>query len=799
MEILKNLWYMARRFKTATALNLLGLTVAFTAFYLLMTQVEFSRYYNRSLPGYERMFRLEWMSDAAAPWNVWTARPFIDAVSQLPQVEDYILTQAWAGEASIDLDGSRLSYRSCSTDGHALTMYGAVAVDGRLTWDEGDEEGILIPASLAKTCFGQEQVAGRMLRVDKDSVTIRGVYRDLPENSLAQNAIYTNMGNESADSYSEWSYTGSVKLREGINVEEFQKLLKPTIFRVTKQLLLPKLQIPDGANNEEIDEEINKFTNGISVRMCPYTETYYSGVDKFRDKGNPVLVWVLTMAAWLLVVVATVNFLNFTLAESPMRLRGINTRRVLGSSVWRLRLQLVGETLAVTLFSCIVGLALCAALSTLTTELLMGSASLAQHPGLCVLCLLCAVCVGLVAGVYPAWFCTSFPPALALKGNFGLTRGGQRMRYVLLGLQLCISLLLVCFVGILLLQSRHIHTSDYGFDKDQLAYAYLRSPESQEKKAALKTELERMAGIQGVAFSQMSLGTQDQYMGWGRNDEDHVVNFDCFFVDENYFDVMGIGLRQGRKFTAHDNAYIVNPAMARAYPWIEMGRPLLKGDFDVVGVCDDVQFTSMRHNNREMPFAFIHFTPEKMQEWGGRDRLVVLNVRMAAGTDKLQLRRQIQQTAVSLTGDDELEFRFLDERMEHLYRDEFRFIRQVISFSVICLVLTLIGVFCLTMFETEYRHKEIGIRKVFGSTETQILRLLSRRYLLLLALAFVIAVPVALWLGREWLQGFAERTPIYWWLFPLTLMFVAFVTLLTVTIQGWRAATENPINSIKTE
>jgi putative ABC transport system permease protein len=137
--------------------------------------------------------------------------------------------------------------------------------------------------------------------------------------------------------------------------------------------------------------------------------------------------------------------------------------------------------------------------------------------------------------------------------------------------------------------------------------------------------------------------------------------------------------------------------------------------------------------------------------------------------------------------------------MERLYQEEFRFIRQVLLFSVICLVITLIGVFCLTMFETEYRRKEIGIRMVMGSSTREILFLFCRRYVWLIVGCFIVAAPIAWHIGKQWLQGFAERTPIYWWLFPLALLVVCVITLATVVIQSWRMANENPVNCIKNE
>ena len=147
----------------------------------------------------------------------------------------------------------------------------------------------------------------------------------------------------------------------------------------------------------------------------------------------------------------------------------------------------------------------------------------------------------------------------------------------------------------------------------------------------------------------------------------------------------------------------------------------------------------------------------------------------------------------------EPEVKFLDQQLEHLYQEEFRFIRQVLVFSVICLIITLIGVFCMTMFETEYRRKEIGIRKVMGSSTREILQLFCKKYILLLLLSFIIAAPIAYFIGSQWLQNFSERTPIYWWLFPLTFLAICLITMITVIIQSWRTANANPVARIKTE
>ena len=209
-----------------------------------------------------------------------------------------------------------------------------------------------------------------------------------------------------------------------------------------------------------------------------------------------------------------------------------------------------------------------------------------------------------------------------------------------------------------------------------------------------------------------------------------------------------------------------------------------------------MRYGSTRIDRATEPMVFI-IMGENYKDWG--DQLGVVNIRVGANIDKVETRQRIDKLLHKMAGSTDVEAKFLDQQLENLYQDEFRFIQQVLWFAVLCLVITLIGVFCLTMFETEYRRKEIGIRKVMGSSTQEILLMFCRHYAVLLAVSFVLAAPMAWYVGREWLQGFAERTPIYWWLFPLALLVVGIITMATVVAQSWRRANENPVNSIKNE
>lgn len=789
---MKSLIYQFRRAKLAGLLNLLGVVLTLAGTFILLTQVIYNARYNHCIPDNENVYRVE-VKGVFAPgkWSSHLSRPIFEILAEQPFVNQSACIW-WGGNEDFDKDGSDINAQYISGNGKLLSLLGAQCVDGTLDLGEEDGDKVVIPASLAVKYFGREDVAGQQLkRKYGDMLTVAGVYRDFPANCFAANYVHHHYGNWCKEDGTEWSFEVFIRVKPGTPRESVEKALR-------KFYLKEMVEDNFGKKYEELSKEEQAQVDRIDYGATPLNETWFSGGRAYYDKGNRSALYMQEFAILLLLLVCIINFANFSMGQAPGRIRSLTIRKVMGEYTWRLRFQLLFEGVVVGTAAWLLSLFVLYLVGEQSgvVQLFTADILLTNNRVLALALLPLAAFIGVVATAYSTWYATSFAPHTAMKGNVGLSPRGHSLRQWLVGLQLCVAMVMVVFMGVIQSQTHYIYHSSYGYAKDSILLFPLGDiPMS--KKPVLRQELEKLPGVSMVSFSQFVLGESDAGMSWGRGNGEVHFQFRVLPVEWNYLRAYGIKMLEGRDFKEGDgDVYIINKAMKDQYPGIETGKPLYDGDMEVAGVCDNIRAGSTRIDNSQTALAFVIFG-EQYSEWG--DRCYNASVRLAPGVDIRKTRQEIEAVLDDLTEGARPDLTFLDDRLEQTYQEENNFIRQMRLAAGLMLIITLIGVFCLTMFETEYRRKEIAIRKVMGSTVGQVLLLFVARYTAPLLVSFVFAVPVGYWLGSRWLENFAEHAPVHWWIFPLALLAVSVVVIVTVVLQSWRVATGNPIDSIKTE
>ena len=665
---------------------------------------------------------------------------------------------------------------------------------------EGDLGALTRPNSVALSRSQAARLgvhAGDVLWFDNEGgrrperqMEVVAVYEDFPANSSFAHIVgLTDRGDGDLDHPNNWNDCYFVRLRAGADAEAVAQRwseLHASIFH-------DYIERMAALWGDEVTEE-----DKIDRRGCllmPLDGLYFDR----RVVGNPspfpigssTLTYSLLSVAVLVIVIALINFVNFFFALLPVRLRAVNILKVFGAPNASLRFSFLFEALGFVILS-----QLCAwyvAIALQGTEFASYvSSSLAFGDNLPVLAnsLAVSLVAALVAGSFPAWYITSFNPAMAAKGSFVGSTTGRRFRTALLGVQFTVSIALIVFSAFTLLQQRYVRRFDLGFSHERVltfgtnSQRLIRADRFDEFASALKQNPQ----IIGVTAGQGPLVAGNHSI-WGREIAGEEVMIHVRPVRSNFLDVLGIPVIAGEDFrpgydrdtTLH---YIVNDLLARK--GLGLGDRL--DDGTVVGICPDIHFRPLQYP--VVPFAFVTI-PGDMETF---------YVRLAAGADPDAACDHIRQTVERLDPDcDPVEIRFMDEEIEAQYARERRIATIVGLFTVLAVVIALMGVFGIVLFEAQHRRREVAVRKVMGATTAEILRLFNRRYVLLVAVCFLLAVPAGFWAVDRWLASFAYRTPLRWWVFAAALVVVLAVTVATVTFCSWRTAGENPADAVKSE
>ena len=791
--IIRNFTSMFRKFVSASLLNLLGLSLAFASFFVIMTQVSYDLGYNKSFTEHEKLFRLTMkLGPGMEDYGVTLPRPLVEQLAAAsPHIKGYGIEEGWTRIDQFLSDDQEYSLNLVYGIHDYMSVFKPTVICGDLK-GLNQLPNIVLPRSEAMRIFGTANAVGKTLKykwVDGWIFNVCAVIEDYPENNFLHGVSFRGT-NENEGNYHNWNYQAYIRVDDVANL--------PNVITAMRQKAIELFK--DDFNMTTPQEK-----EALQVVLTPIADTHFA---KDLSKDSPNIksvsrssVYLLICFSLLIVVIAAVNFMNFTLAETPLRIRSINTQKVLGASTASLRGSLLAEAVIISLLAFAGAMAMvCLAHDLGLQELVQGSILLQDNLWLAGITLLISVVVGLLAGAYPSYYVTSFPPALVLKGSFGLSPKGRVLRTSLICLQFVVSFMLVIGVGIMYLQSYLIFHTDYGFDKDEVMVVPT-APDTRNHADAIDADLRKIPGIEGASLAQSVLGSNDSYQTWGRGEGDKHMTFTCVFVDWRFLSVMGIDIVEGRNFRQTDgDVYIFNESAKKKYPWLAVDKPINDEDMPVVGFCEDIKYTTLRVDDSQQPIAFL--VPSRDGYFKGDFWRNHLLVRVAKGVDKREAKQKVLDVVLKYEHEnkpDINDLRYVDDVLEESYHQERLFTQQILLFSLLAILISIIGVFGLTMFESEYRRKEIGIRKVFGSSTKEILMMFWRRYLYILLGCFVVAAPIGYLLGQHWLEGFAVRTAISPLLFVVSFLLITLITMLTVTYQSWKNANENPINSIKTE
>ena len=792
--MIRNLLYLFKRFKTAVVLNLFGLTIAFAAFLLIVMQVDYEMNYDAMHSKSGRTFRLE-ANHGEFEHNAVHCLMFSDAfVNSSAHITDYSYRYPFyggerycqidevddQGEAKVFKENFQLCLPNISDVFDFHMKEGSVeclSIPG----------SVLIPESVAKRLFDKQSAIGKRIRMSGSSgwqpvsttiLTIGGVYKDFPGNTTVQNRIYVPMDQLDLLKSSWQMYANEiyVTLDDPLNKEEVLDHFNKTFDFAKSQM---------GSAQE------------IALRLTPLKDVYYTHdtTFDFNPKGHRETNYVLLGIAFLILFIAGINFTNLTTSLIPLRLKTINTHRVLGCSIYKLRAISLIESIVICLISYILALFIVNDLSyTPIANWVDADIRLSQYKGLILLTALIAILTGCLAGLYPAIRSSSYAPALVLKGSFGLSPKGKKLRVALIGFQYTVSIALIIVTLFMGLQNHFMTSSEQlGFNKDQVAIVNLTPEIYAKHKPQYIQKLKDYPGIEDVAFSVYELSKEDDMIDleYARH-EDKDVFFKVFYASENFLSVMDIQVEEGRDFTREDlnkaqSDYIINPAAERDFHLHPGDR---FNDRTVLGVSKDFRFNSCRIASSPFVFALNNDIPNPK---------LVSYIRFNSKTNLQEAVAHVRETLKEIDPTFPFEISFYNTILNNLYQKEQTLGKLISLFGIMAILISIVGVFGLVLFETQYRRKEIGIRKINGATTGQILLMFNKTYIRIVSVCFIISIPIA-WMGtQQWLENFAYKTPLHLWVFIVAFLIILSVTIGTVTFRNWQAANENPVNSVKSE
>jgi putative ABC transport system permease protein len=806
-------WRQLTKQKMYAAIKIGGFAFGIAACLLIALYIRNELSYDKSYPDAGRIYRVVQAYDyngTIEKGTDWPAPMGPAMKKDFPQIElaGRLMDNSLMGAGTAEVrraDRQENAYEEGITyaDQQMLDIFKLPMVYGERAHALTSPLTVVITKSKADKYFPGQNPVGKVIYFNNYKArpyTVTGVIQDFPQTShFKYNFLLTLAGmefwNGEQANWDDYNYPSYVLLRPGTNPAQFEKKLTQQLL---KEYFVPQMR-KDGTKDPE------KAASKSSIILQPVSDInlYSYDIEDGLSHGDIRFIWLFGAVAGFILIIACINFVNLSTAKSANRAKEVGLRKVVGSYRSGLINQFLTESLVYSFLSFALGLVLAYALlpyfNTLSGKsLIIPWAQWWLVPAV----IISAFIIGIAAGLYPAFYLSGFKPVQVLKGSISAGSKSSVLRNTLVVFQFTTSIVLIISTFVIYNQMQYILNKKVGFDKDQVVVIQGANTLSDQNVKNFKNELAKLAAVKSVSISDYlpisgAKRNGNQFYNEGRGKLDATVGGQFWVVDDTYFKTLGMKLVEGRNFSydiATDTGYnnssvIINQTMAKR---LNLKNPIGKcisngAIFTVVGVVQDFNFESIHDQNPIGPLV-LHL--------GISPSIVTVKVN---ATNMQSTLRSIIATWKSFAPDQPIRYTFLDESFANIYADVQRMGHIFTTFAILAILIACLGLFALSAFMAEQRSKEIGIRKVLGASVSGITTLLSFDFIKLVALAIVIASPIAWFAMNKWLQGFTDRILVQWWVFVLAGLGAVMIALVTVSFQSIKAALMNPVQSLKAE
>ncbi|PSL47962.1 putative ABC transport system permease protein [Chitinophaga niastensis] len=783
----RNLW----RNKVFSFINVMGLTVGLTACFFIFLYVHFELSYDSFHTKGDRIYRLacdvktpsEIIKGGSTPW------PFAPNLQHdFPEVEAFTRFSF----ANLLVKKDNVSFQEENTlfaDSSLFRVFDFKLVKGNPQTALKEKCSIVFSRTAAKKYFGDKDPIGQTLLLTGDLLpcTVTGIMEDMPGNSqikadmLVSMSTNTERFNPGIDQ--QWGNFGAITFL----------LLKPHT-----NIAALEAKFPDFIERHN-GKERKAAQMFYTLLLEPLKEVYLHSTRDGFESGSITNVYIFSVIAIFILFIACINFINLTTARSVERAKEIGIRKVVGATKMELIRQFIGECVLLCLIAFALTIILFAALLPMF-NLLAGktiSTGIFENPWYIVTLLVAAIGIGLLAGFYPALVLSSFKPVTVLKGRFATGTKGIILRKGLVVTQFAISIALIIGTLVVYLQMNYMHSKDLGFNKAQMLVIDTHGDNAKE---AFKQAISGLPRVQLVATSSSVPGAANfgAYSEIENKQGDmQVANLDLYSIDYDYLKQYQIKVVAGRAFsrdfgTDTAEAMIMNEAAVKLFGYASSDEAIGKHfrqwgrDGKIIGVIKNFHFRSLQEDIKPLT---MRIKPNECD---------MISVNVASGNLSGTI-AAIEGKWKALLPNRPFNYYFLDEFFDRQYRTEERFGKLFFNFAVLAIFISCLGLLGLASYSALQRTREIGIRKVMGASVRDIVNLLSKEFLKLVFISFLIATPVAWYFMHQWLQIFAYRISITWWVFAAAGIIALLIAIGTISFQAIKAALADPVKSMRVE